>query len=106
MDAETLRAAMAERSLVDKLRGAVQFCKRDLGMQATMTDHKMDAEARMSMEKCLTQNFLVKFGADYFGKRDLLYIDMQGDRDIARQYTRELAEIEGMEGGDAGDDDE
>jgi len=102
MNAETLREAMAERSLVDRLRGAVQFCKNDLGMQPIMTDHKMTADERMSMEKCLTSNFLVKFGHDYFGKRDLLYIDMQGDRDIARQYTRELAEI----GGDAGDDDD
>jgi hypothetical protein len=26
---------------------------------------------------------------DYFGKRDLLYIDMEGDRDVARLYTTE-----------------
>jgi hypothetical protein len=77
-------------------------------MQRVMTDHKMTADERMSMEKCLTSNFLQKFGADYFGNRDLLYIDMQGDRDIARQYSREIVEIEGGDAGgeDAGGDDD
>jgi hypothetical protein len=41
------------------------------------------------MERCLTQNYLLKFGMDYFGKRDLIYIDMQGDRDVARLFTSE-----------------
>ena len=25
---------------------------------------------------------------DYFGKRDLIYLDMQGDRDVARMDTK------------------
>ena len=32
---------------------------------------------------------------DYFGKRDLIYIDMQGDADVARQHTTALAEANG-----------
>jgi len=34
------------------------------------------------------QNFLLKKGMDYFGKKDLIYIDMQGDADVARLYTK------------------
>ena len=39
------------------------------------------------MEKCLTENFIVKHGLNYFGKRDLIYIDMRGDQDVALQTT-------------------
>ena len=38
----------------------------------------------MAMETCLVKNYLVKHGMDYFGKKDLIYIDMQGDEDVAR----------------------
>ena len=44
----------------------------------------MDADQRMAMETCLVKNYLVKHGMDYFGKKDLIYIDMQGDEDVAR----------------------
>ena len=44
---------------------------------------------RMKMERCLTQNFLLKFGMDVFGKRDLLFIDMRGNEDVARMYDME-----------------
>ena len=57
-----------------------------------MTDHTMGPEERMTMEKCLVQNYLLKHGMDYFGKRDLIYIDMQGDQDVARLYTTQLTE--------------
>ena len=46
----------------------------------------MTADRRMVMERCLTKNFLLKFGMDVFGKRDLLYIDMRGNEDVARMY--------------------
>jgi hypothetical protein len=49
----------------------------------------MGAEDRMKIERCLTSNYLLKFGMDYFGKRDLIYIDMQGDKDVARLHTIE-----------------
>jgi len=44
-----------------------------------MSDKHMDGQRRAVMERCLTQNFLLKFGMDVFGKRDLLYIDMRGN---------------------------
>ena len=36
----------------------------------------------MQIERCLTENYLLKHGMDYFGKRDLIYIDMMGQEDI------------------------
>jgi len=36
----------------------------------------MGAEDRLTMEKCLIKNYLLVHGMDYFGKRDLIYIDM------------------------------
>lgn len=68
----------------------------------------------MDMEKCLTQNYLLKYGLNYFGKRDLIYVDMQGDKDINRLYNRalieefgeELAEELGADMDDAGEDED
>lgn len=48
------------------------------------SDRSLKYEERMNMEKCLTENFLVKHGYDYFGKRDLIYIDLMGPQDIRR----------------------
>ena len=79
---------MKERAHVQKLREAVGFCKDLLEINAN-TDYKMQQEERMNMEKCLTQNFLLKHGMDYFGKRDLIYIDMMGPKDIARLRSDE-----------------
>jgi hypothetical protein len=66
-------------------------------MQAIYHDHEMGSEQRMEMEKCLVQNYLIPKGMNYFGNRDLIYIDMQGDKDVGRMYTRELAEQGGDE---------
>ena len=103
---------LSENMLAGRLRNAVQFCKDANGMSAIHSDRRMDAEKRMVMERCLTENFLLKFGMDFFGKRDLLYIDMRGDQDIARMYDmgelprapKEAAADAG--GDDGGDDDE
>ena len=54
-----------------------------------MTDHHMGRDDRMKMERCLTQNFLLKYGMDVFGKRDLLFIDMRGNKDVAKMYNME-----------------
>ena len=43
----------------------------------------------MNFEKCLTQNYLMKFGYDYFGKRDLIYLDLYGTEDVARLNATE-----------------
>merc|ERR1711957_1025011 len=63
----------------------------------------------MQMERCLTESYLLNFGM-----RDLIYVDMQGDRDIERLYTKELIAEVGVEEAaemgadveDVGDDDE
>lgn len=47
------------------------------------------ADDRMGIEKCLTKNYLLKYGMDYFGKKDLIYIDLMGSDDIARQQYYE-----------------
>jgi hypothetical protein len=85
------QTAKEERDLVLRIREAVQFCKKENNF-TNYTDHKMNADDRMLMEKCLVQNYLLKRGMDYFGKRDLIYIDMQGDQDVARLNSTRLAE--------------
>lgn len=86
-----------------------------------MSDRHMKTDQRMVMERCLTQNFLLKFGMDVFGKRDLLFVDMRGSADIAKMYNMEElpnpvqpkeekaaagGDDAGDDGDDAGDDDE
>ncbi len=44
----------------------------------------MVAEDRLVMEQCLIKNYLLVHGMDYFGKRDLIFIDMAGDKDVAK----------------------
>ena len=48
------------------------------------------AENRMAMERCLTKNFLLKFGMNFFGKRDLIYIDMKDSNDVERADKWEI----------------
>ena len=43
----------------------------------------------MNIEKCLTENYLVKHGYDYFGKRDLIYLDLYGSQDVANLNSSE-----------------
>ena len=40
------------------------------------------------------KNYLIPKGMNYFGKRDLIYIDMQGDKDVDRLYTSEYVAVE------------
>ena len=53
-----------------------------LGMENARAMFLNDDE-KINFEKCLTENFLVKYGDNYFGKRDLLYIDLIGTKDVA-----------------------
>ena len=64
-----------------RLRDAIQFCKEDTGI-TLKSDQKMTADMRMTMEKCLINNYLMKHGMNYFGERDLIYIDMMGTADV------------------------
>ena len=72
-----------ERELVKKLRDAVSFCKNLLEINAVHDSH-LNYEERLNFEKCLNENYLIKHGNDYFGKRDLIYIDLYGTEDLAR----------------------
>jgi hypothetical protein len=47
-----------------------------------LSDHNMKHDERVALENCLTSNYLVKEGMDYFGKRDLIYIDLYGSDDV------------------------
>ena len=104
---------LQERRLVNRLRQAVQFCKEQTSLSHFYTDVKMTPVNRLAMEQCLVKNYLLKHGNDYFGKRDMIYIDMQGDQDVARLYNTKptpcvkAPAAEGADDGeDAGDDDE
>ena len=79
----TNHSLKVEHDLIQRLRSAIQFCKAENSFNY-MTDVKMPAEERLTMEHCLVKNYLLVHGMDYFGKRDLIYIDMQGDQDAAR----------------------
>lgn len=68
------------------MRSAVSFCKNLLEITA-VNDRNLKYEERMNFEKCLTENFLVKYGYDYFGKRDLIYIDLYGSDDAAKLFS-------------------
>jgi hypothetical protein len=65
------------------LREAITYCKNLLEISAVY-DGKLKYEERTNFEKCLTENYLLKHGMDYFGKRDLIYIDLLGVDDIKR----------------------
>ena len=75
-----------ERQLAAKLRDAISFCKGALDINA-VTDRKLDQDQRVGFEKCLTENYLIKHGNDYFGKRDLIYIDLYGLADVKAMQT-------------------
>ena len=61
-----LPAYIEERDVARRLREAVQFCKSDTGL-AQSNDKAMGAPERMLMETCLTKNYLLAKGMDYFG---------------------------------------
>jgi hypothetical protein len=52
-----------------------------------MSDRKLKEEDRIKFERCLTENYLVKYGYNYFGKRDLIYIDLFGADEIKALNT-------------------
>ena len=83
---EDFKYFLRERELTQRLRNAISFCKNSLEITAT-TDHKLKEDERLSFERCLTENYLVKKGYDYFGKRDLIYIDLIGTDDIKAMNT-------------------
>jgi archaeosine-15-forming tRNA-guanine transglycosylase len=73
---------LGERELSMRLREAIGFCKNSLELGSVLTDRKLKPEDRVAVERCLTENYLLKKGMDYFGKRDLIYIDLFGTDDV------------------------
>lgn len=69
--------------MVSKLRDAMSFCKENLDLNF-ISDRLLKPEDKVSFEKCLTENYLLKYGANYFGKRDLIYLDLYGSADVRR----------------------
>ena len=78
-----------ERQLAKRMRDAIGFCKQELEINARI-DLDLKYEERVNFEKCLTENFLVKKGMDYFGKRDLIFIDLYGTQDAKSLTTSNL----------------
>ena len=78
---QDLRDFREERKLAWRMREAVGYCKNELDLPA-VNDRHLNYEQRVNFERCLTQNFLVKHGPNYFGKRDLIYIDLYSNADV------------------------
>lgn len=63
---EEYQLFLRERQLVGRLREAIAFCKEELQINHTFS-RKLTNDEKINFEKCLTQNYLVKHGDDYFG---------------------------------------
>ena len=64
-----------------RMREAIGFCKKELEINST-NDLDLLYEERLNFEKCLTENFLIKKGMDYFGKREVIFVDLFGSKDV------------------------
>ena len=80
---------ISERQYANRIRDAIQFCRQETGIMDN-SDCTMLKKERMAIEQCLTKNFLVAKGMDYFGKKDLIYIDMLATSDIQDLNTKEF----------------
>ena len=70
-----------EKQLTKKWRDAISHCKAKTDIQA-LWDSQVPEEKRMEFERCITKDYLLKYGLNYFGDRDFLYIDMFGQNDV------------------------
>ena len=70
-----------EKQLSNRMREAIGFCKQELEI-TKIIDVDIKYEERVNFERCLTENFLMKKGMDYFGKRDVIYVDLFGTQDV------------------------
>ena len=75
---EQMNQMMEERQLCSKWRKAIQHCKNKLEIRYVQ-DFALEEEQRTAFEKCLTKDFLLKYGLNYFGNRDFLFIDLYGE---------------------------
>lgn len=89
MDPKTIPEIAEERRLTSRMREAIGHCKQELEINATI-DLDLTQEERINFEKCLTSNYLLKHGMDYFGKRDLIFIDLYGKNDARNVLSSEF----------------
>jgi hypothetical protein len=82
-----LKTYLGEREMAGRLREAISFCKNSLELQPQINDRNLKAEDRVNFERCLTENYLIRKGLDYFGKRDLIYVDLYGRDDLRAMRT-------------------
>ena len=87
--AENMNQLHEERVLANRMREAIGFCKQELEINAKI-DIDLKYEERVNFERCLTENYLLKKGMDYFGKRDLIYIDLWGKNDVRNILSTNL----------------
>lgn len=80
--------------LMRRLRLAVSDCKRREDLTEYQIDLAMPDEARMKMEKCLIQQYLIPKGMDYFGKRDFIFLDMIGQDDMRHMSGHDFMNAE------------
>ena len=78
-----------QRQDIMRIRGAVGFCKRKLGMNYVRQVDLSDKE-KIIMEQCLVRNFLIPKGLNYFGDRQIIYLDMMDNDDVYRMTERNL----------------
>ena len=81
-----LREFLREREFSSRLRNAISFCKESLDI-TVIHDRALKADQKLGFERCLAENYLLKYGKDYFGKRDLIYVDLFGTKDVKAMNT-------------------
>lgn len=77
---------MREREFSNRLRTAISHCKQALDITVTH-DRALKADQKVGFERCLAENYLLKYGKDYFGKRDLIFVDLFGSEDVKAMNT-------------------
>ena len=75
--------------MIDRLRDAIGFCKVERGVN-TINANLLTDEDKVQFERCLIQNYLIPYGMDYFGKRQLIYLDMYDSRNVKSYTTNNL----------------
>ena len=70
--------ALTDHDLSKRLRMAIQYCKDKVGLTDVYHASRVTPENKFAMERCLTEDFLLKRGMNFFGKKDLIFIDMRG----------------------------
>jgi hypothetical protein len=73
-DTEYVKKRIDEYKMTAKLRDAVTFCKK-INNIYTNDLSKITNKEKDDVESCLKENF-IKENPDYFGKRDVIYIDL------------------------------